>query len=193
MSILSKKLFTWREPRPFLTVLDGQERIARRWWHRPAIVAVICLFPLFNWYLGHFDPSMPPPSFPVALLLSIGLGVFLAYFIPWITNKLPSQIKVLDRCITRTRGGYYHQVLFLPNSHHSHGVLGLSFSHLFSPTVAGERFSSVFRATSQSTRSLLFRPNAFQPMSRTHPSRSQNPMKTNLKDGLASSRFGGRC
>ena len=66
---------------------------------------------MLSWYLAHFNPAKHPPSFPAAFLMSIALGVFLAYFMPWLTTKLPSQITVFDRCIVRSRG-HNHQIRF---------------------------------------------------------------------------------
>jgi len=106
--ILPKKHFTWREPKPFLTVLDEHERSNRRWWHQPLFVLIICAFTMLSWYLAHFNPTKHPPSFPAALLLSLALGVFLAYFMPWLTGRLPSQITVFDRHIIRSRGQTQH-------------------------------------------------------------------------------------
>ena len=104
MRILPKRHFTWREPKSFLTVLDDHERSTRRWWHQPLSVAIICAFGLLSWYAAHFIPSRHPPSFSAALAMTIALGAFIAYFVPWLTTKLPSQITVFDRHIVRSRG-----------------------------------------------------------------------------------------
>lgn len=108
MKLLPKKHFSWREPKPFLVVLDEHERSARRWWLQPLVLVIVCAFGLLTWYLARLNPTKHPPSFSAAVLWAIGLGILLAYFLPWFTTKLPSQIYVFDRYIVRCRGDNRH-------------------------------------------------------------------------------------
>lgn len=63
---------------------------------------------MLSWYLAHFNPTKNPPPFLETLLAALGVGAFVAYFMPWLNTKLPSHITVFDRHILRMRGHNQH-------------------------------------------------------------------------------------
>ncbi len=61
---------------------------------------------MLNWYLAYLNPVKHPPSFWVAFLLNITIGLVLAYFLPWLTSKVRSHVTVYERCIVRSSSRY---------------------------------------------------------------------------------------
>jgi hypothetical protein len=74
------------------------------WWQQAVGVVIITIMMMLVWYLATLNPKKSPPSFEIALILAISLGVFLVYIVPWIVRFCPSEIKLTDDAVIVTQG-----------------------------------------------------------------------------------------
>ena len=104
MPFLQKKHFRWKEPKEFLRLQRGFEKSKVRWWHQP--VAALFLFAMLmaSWYGARLDPAKQPLPLHQVLPLALGVGVFLAYFIPWVSQFYTSHLYLYDTFLMRLRG-----------------------------------------------------------------------------------------
>jgi hypothetical protein len=101
--LIPKKYFKWREPKPFLAILDEHERATRRWWHPVLALLIVTSLTMIHWGVARLNPAKHPPSWAAALLLSLSLGAIVGYLLPRLETKLRSEIAVFHRCILRSR------------------------------------------------------------------------------------------
>jgi uncharacterized membrane protein len=90
MPVFPKKHFSWQEPKTFTLIADEQERRARRWWHRPLGIVVICVLTvpaLHQSMIYKHKPGATPPSIFAVSLAVAAMGVFTLYLLPWLAKK----------------------------------------------------------------------------------------------------------
>lgn len=83
---------------------DLRVRMTVIWWQRAVGVVIITIMMMLVWYLATLNPKKNPPSFEIALILAISLGVFLVCIVPWIVRLCPSEIKLTDDAVIVTQG-----------------------------------------------------------------------------------------
>jgi hypothetical protein len=94
-----KKLVRWTEPKEYLRRKYERSKIKNSSWLKLAVGSLAGSMCLLGWYLARFDPSKTPTSFPVALGIAIGVGLFLAYVCPWLDIFTTSEITICNTCI----------------------------------------------------------------------------------------------
>ena len=67
-------------------------------------VLIITIIMLLVWYMSYLNPQKKPISFETALYLSISLGIFLGYIVPWFIKLCPVNIRITNKSITMIRG-----------------------------------------------------------------------------------------
>ncbi len=100
------KLFTWQEPKTFVRLRANFEKAQASRWSRPLVVLFITVLSMSQWWFATLVPSPhrhPPPAW-VALLLSLGAGLFLCFVVPWVFMFIRPTIYVLDKEIVRCWG-----------------------------------------------------------------------------------------
>lgn len=83
---------------------DLRVRMTVIWWQRAVGVVIITIMMMLVWYLATLNPKKNPPSFEIALILAISLGVFFVCIVPWIVRLCPSEIKLTDDAVIVTQG-----------------------------------------------------------------------------------------
>jgi hypothetical protein len=104
MALLPKVRIKWREPKALVMQRDSRVRTTVIWWQQAVGVVIITIIMMLVWYLATLNPKKSPPSFEIALILAISLGVFLVYIVPWIVRLCPSEIKLTDDAVIVTQG-----------------------------------------------------------------------------------------
>lgn len=94
----------WKEPREYVRLRDASETRGSKWWRPLPWVLLVAGTTLLFWYQATLNPGKDPPSFEVAVLLGLGLGVFLCYGVPRFNRWAPSEIKLFDTGCLRLRG-----------------------------------------------------------------------------------------
>ena len=104
MAFVPKVRLKWREPKGFVEERDCRERKAAIWWQQIVGIAIVVILMMPVWFLATLNPKKNPPSFEIALMLAIFLGIFLVYLVPWIIRFCPSEIKLTDDALFVLRG-----------------------------------------------------------------------------------------
>lgn len=94
----------WRQPKAFMRLAEQLERSQARWWHQPLGVLIVTLILLGQWYLAQFVPNKEPPPVEVIVWLAPLGAAVLVYGIPWLIKRSPSEVRLFDQCILRSRG-----------------------------------------------------------------------------------------
>jgi hypothetical protein len=110
MGFLAKTKFKWREPHDIVRERDISEAKNWKWWHAIATVVISTGFGMLIWWGAALNPKKSPPSMEVALLLAMGLGIFLGYVAPWLSRRGPRGIKLTDKGIMIFRAGHIHVI-----------------------------------------------------------------------------------
>ena len=58
---------------------------------------------MLQFYAAHFNPKNHPPTLAVALLLASAFAVFIAYFLPWVSERSSSKVTIFNWGILRSR------------------------------------------------------------------------------------------
>ncbi len=109
---LPKKHFEWREPAPYREEMATAEAANSVWWARPAAFTVTFALIMGLWGLGKLNHQKHPPAFGVAIGLASFVGLFAAYFVPWLGRRVPSAVMVCDNRIFRTNGCAHQEFRF---------------------------------------------------------------------------------
>ena len=112
MSIFPTAHFKWKEPKAFLRARAAQERAALRWWLRPLMVLLVALLMMGSWYIARFNPHKHPLGLWVAILMNVGLGWLFAYVVPWMVALCPSEIRLSDNQLLRSRGNTHRSIKY---------------------------------------------------------------------------------
>ena len=144
MGFLAKTKFNWREPHEIAKERDISEARNWKWWHAVITFVISAGFGMLIWWGATLNPKKSPPSLEVALLLAMGLGVFLGYVLPWLSRRGPRRgprgIKLTDKGIMIFRSGnisvipWKHIVSFRIEEYRHHPML--CFEHTKWPAIS---------------------------------------------------------
>ncbi len=67
-------------------------------------VSVVTEVAVLGWFLAILNPRKNPVSFEIALIMSLFLGFFIVFGVPWMNRISPSKIKFTDKKLIRLRG-----------------------------------------------------------------------------------------
>jgi hypothetical protein len=98
-----KKLFQWRQPREFLTLMAAEEKARRKWWAQAVGIGAIAGMLLLQRLFVDALPNKHPPSWPLSVIVAFGAGGLFVYGIPWMIGLFPADITILETAITSTR------------------------------------------------------------------------------------------
>ncbi len=105
-AFLGITLLRWKEPKGFVEVIDHYKDRKVRWWIQPVCVLLVVGLSLLQWYLAKLNPNKHPLPLHQALSLMFLVGYFLAYIVPWINRRCPSEGRITSRAIIRFRGNH---------------------------------------------------------------------------------------
>jgi hypothetical protein len=82
----------WTEPAEFRKKRRCEEKKSYTLRAKTTLFGVGFLLCMFNWYTAKLNPQKKPVEFATAILLSLFLGWFLAFVVPWLSGLLPSDV-----------------------------------------------------------------------------------------------------
>jgi len=97
------KRLRWREPPELRRAIEAARLIKRSPLRQLGVALLNAGMVMLIWLMATKNPEKNPPPFWVAILLSAGLGVFIAYLVPLLNRFVPAEIKVYKKAIARVR------------------------------------------------------------------------------------------
>ena len=103
--LFPRKLMKWREPRKVRRAREATEEKRLSPWVRPlGVLAVAAVFWIIS-LLGVASEDAPITAQPcLALLMLVGLGVFLVYLVPLMLKLCPAQVLLTEKALVRVVG-----------------------------------------------------------------------------------------